>query len=231
MNRAIIKIGGSVLYDENLNFNVELMKKFVDWFEFQREYKSVVFVVGGGKLSRSLVDQVRDEVKQDSSRHQIGIAVTKVNSRIVFGIFNNSKVKYFDCLEKLSNSIKNGNAKGAIIGGLKEGWSTDMVAANIAKALKLKLIFKVSNIDYIYTADPNKRKDAKPLEVLSWEEYIKMFNSQMGKKHKPGMSVPIDIECAKYCKKNNIAFRISGGKLLNKKLEVTELFRSGTFVL
>ncbi len=230
MNRIVLKLGGSILYDENLSFNTDLVQKFVDWFNYQREYKSVVFVVGGGKLSRFLLNQVKEKIKVESQRHQIGIKVTKVNSNIVFGFFDNPRVKHFDCLEKLCNAVKNGNARGAIMGGFKEGWSTDMVAATIAKNLKIKNVFKISNIDYIYTADPHIDKKAKPLEILTWDEYMNIFKKQIGKKHEPGMSAPIDIECSKYCKQNKISFRVSGGKLLKKEFEVSEILRSGTLV-
>ncbi len=228
---VVIKLGGSVLYDANLNFNTKLVEKFANWFKNQVEYKKVVFVVGGGKLSRFLLGQVNEKIKVESQKHQIGIKVTQVNVSIVFSLFKNQEIKVFDNMEKLSNSMKNDNVKGAIIGGIKEGWSTDMVAAHLAKDLGVKEIYKVSNIDYIYSADPAIVNDAKPLKNLTWDEYIHLFKKQIGKKHEPGMNAPIDISCSVFCKENKIAFRVFGGDILESDWKFPELLSTGTLVL
>ncbi len=70
-------------------------------------------------------------------------------------------------------------------------------------------------------------ENAKPFELLNWEEYINIFNTQIGSKHKPGMKAPIDIECSLFCKEKGLSFRVSGGDL---SLEIEELLNSGTLV-
>ncbi len=231
ISSVVIKLGGSILYDEDLNFNIKFVEKFVAWFRNQKEYEKVVFVVGGGRLSRFLINQLDSEVKLDSLKHRIGINVTKVNASIVFSLFNQANIKVFDDIEKLSNSIKNSNVDGAIIGGIKEGWSTDMVAAHVSKNLGLDCIYKFSDIDYIYSADPKLQKDAKSLTNLSWDEYIDLFYKQIGQKHMPSMNAPIDINCALYCQKNKLQFRVLGGKVLEGDFKVSEMMKTGTLVL
>ncbi len=226
MGFAVIKIGGSILYDDNLKLNVEFLKKIIHWFENQDDYVSVVFVIGGGKLSRFLLDQVKEDINSDSPKHRVGIKVSRVNAIMFFGLFNSSEVEYFESIPELCSNVTKGK-KGALIGGVMEGWSTDMVAASIASDLGVRVVNKISNIDYIYSADPYKQENAKPFETLTWKEYIKIFNNQIGYKHKPNMSAPIDIECSLFCKEKSIAFRVSGGDL---NLDIVKLLNSGTLV-
>ncbi len=227
MNTAIIKLGGSVLYGEDLKLNTHLLQKVVDWFESQKEYESIVFVIGGGNLSRFLLNQVTEKIFTDPPKHRIGIKVSHVNATIFVGLFNDKGAKYFDSISSLTSEVKSSLVNVATIGGVVEGWSTDMVAATIADELGVKQVTKISNIDYIYSADPNIEKEARPFEQINWKEYIEIFNNQIGKKHKPNMSAPLDIECSLFCKEKGIHFRVSGGNL---ERDFDELLKSGTLV-
>ncbi len=226
MNSIVIKIGGSVFYDDDLRINIEFLEKVINWFENQKNYEKVIFVVGGGKIGRFLLNQVKEYIKSDSSKHRMGIKVTRVNAMMFSGLFNSKDIVYFESITELCTAIKQ-NTKGAIIGGVVEGWSTDMVAANIASNLNLKIVHKISNIDYIYSSDPNKGDNPEPFKNLVWEEYIKIFYNQIGYKHKPSMNAPIDIECSLFCKEEKIAFRVSGGNL---NVDIVKLLNSGTLV-
>jgi len=226
MDIAVIKIGGSILYDNDLKLNVDFLRKIIHWFKNQDDYASVAFVTGGGRLSRFLLNQVKEDINSDSPKHRVGIKVSRVNAIMFFGLFNDNEVEYFESTSELCASIKKGK-KGALIGGVLEGWSTDMVAASIACDLGVKEVKKISNIDYIYSSDPYKYEDSEPFEMLTWEKYIKLFHEQIGYKHKPNMSAPIDIECSLFCKEKDIAFRVSGGELTS---DVVDLLNSGTLV-
>lgn len=223
MKTFVLKIGGSILYDGNLSFNVHFLEKIVHWFKNQKDYENVVFVVGGGRLSRFLLNQVKERIAFESPKHHIGIKVSHVNAYMVCSLFNDKDVKYFDSLDNLCENL----SKGAVIGGLVEGWSTDMVAAKIASKLNVPIVNKISNIDYIYSSDPKINSDAEPFESLTWDEYIEVFNSHIGQKHEPSMSAPIDIECSLFCKENNISFRVTGGNLDEN---IGEILKKGTLV-
>jgi uridylate kinase len=223
MKIFVLKIGGSILYDGNLSFNSHFLEKIIHWFKNQNDYENVVFVVGGGRLSRFLLNQVKERIALESPRHHIGIKVSHVNASMVCSLFNDKDVKYFDSLENLCENLP----RGAVIGGLVEGWSTDMVAAKIASRLNVPIVNKISNIDYIYCSDPKVNSNAKPFESLTWDEYIEVFNNHIGQKHEPNMNAPIDIECSVFCKKNNLAFRVTGGNL---DVKIDEILKGGTLV-
>jgi uridylate kinase len=230
MNGIVVKIGGSLLYDDDLNFNVPFLEEIVDWYNRQTQYDFVVFVVGGGKISRFVLNQVRDKINLEGPKHLVGMNMTQVNASIVFGMLNDTQASYFDSLEELYKAFEEPEIKGAVIGGVVEGWSTDMDAAAIANELGIDIVYKLTNIDYIYSADPSKDEYAKPYESMTWDEYIQLFKEQIGQKHEPGMNAPIDIQCATFCMENDIDFKISGGHLLTQGKKFEEILQSGTLV-
>ncbi len=229
MENIIIKIGGSLLYDESLSLNKVFLNKIINWSKSQGKYKTIIFVVGGGKLSRFLVNQVQEDIQKDYLKHTIGMRITQLNATIFHSMFNDDEVKYFSSLDLLYDGVQNNQHKIVVIGGTKVGGSTDLVASEIAFNLGIGCVNKISNIEYIYTDDPKVNKDAKPLKNITWGEYIKIFYEDYADGHKPGMSVPIDFKCSEFCKKNNISFRVSGGDNLEKK-EIDMILETGTVV-
>ena len=229
MKTLVLKIGGSLLYNDELVFNTEIVKKVEAWYEKQKEYDLVLFVVGGGKISRFVVNQVKGDIKEEDFKHRIGMKMTQVNSAIFHGMLGNSDCKYFDSLKRLFKTVKKKKVRGAVIGGASVGGSTDMVAANIAFELGVDTVHKISNISNVYCSDPKTNENAQPIEKLSWEEYAKLFKEVFEHGHQPGMNIPVDFRCASFCKKNEISFRICGGENL-KKMEIGEVLKTGTIV-
>ncbi|HPP19125.1 MAG TPA: hypothetical protein PLT51_04060, partial [Candidatus Dojkabacteria bacterium] len=152
MSRDIVlKVGGSILYDHLLNLNFELFKRLKEWYkENKKEYDHIVFVVGGGGLSRNMEQKVSETIHNVDSIHEISMSITQTNA-VIFSSYLEDKDIFVpktlgDAYEFLH---KEGNGY-MVSGGQKVGWSTDMDAAVFADALTLDRVFKVSNVDYIY---------------------------------------------------------------------------------
>jgi len=80
----------------------------------------------------------------------------------------------------------------------------------LAKNLGVKQVINLSNIDFVYTKDPRKFKDAKRLENLSWKKYRAM----VGNKWNPGMNAPFDPVASKLAERLGLEVSIIGGKNL-----------------
>ncbi len=92
--------------------------------------------------------------------------------------------------------------------GWKPGWSTDYDAVVLARDYGIKLIINLSNIDYVYNKDPNKNKNAKKLEKITWSEMEKIA----GDTWTPGLNMPFDPIATKLAKKLNLTVSIANGK-------------------
>lgn len=229
-NKIVLKIGGSILYDNTLNVNFKILEKVKIWYESNKDnYEKIAMVTGGGGLSRDLQKKIAGSIVGQEYLHNIAMYITQTNATVVHGYLGDMSIyipkKLGDACEFLLD-----NGKTLISGGLKVGWSTDMDAAVFADLLDVDIVYKVSNIDYIYESDPKQNPSAKSFKDLSWKEYFKLFGIVEGDGHQANKSIPIDATCAQFCAKKGISFFVCGGENLEKKDRLEDVLFQGTLV-
>jgi len=227
----VIKIGGSIIYDENLDVNFRLLRKLKEWYDSSLlEYSKIVVVVGGGKLSRMIHEKVSKKIKEEEYLHQIGMSVTQISANIVAGYLDDREIyiprKLGDAYEYLYNEEQ----VKMVSGGLKVGWSTDMDAVVYADILQLDRVFKISNVDYLYDFDPRKNNSARPLLDISWDEYFKLFNITNGSVHMANSNIPIDPQCAQFANIKGIGMHLTGGSRIEEIKNLTDLLQGGSYI-
>jgi uridylate kinase len=227
----VLKVGGSIIYDQLLNINFDLFKRLKIWYYENREkYSKMVFVTGGGGLSTSVQSRIADNIGGEENLHSIAMSLTQTNATILASFFENENIfipkKLGDAYEFLMLS----NGHTMVSGGLKVGWSTDMVSAVFADILELDRVYKISNIDYVYDKDPKEYFDAKPIKDMTWEEYFKLFDIVSGEQHAPNQKTPLDVGSVQFCARKNLSFLITGGSTLEEEEDISKILQKGTFV-
>lgn len=232
MNKDIvIRLGGSLLYNSDLELNIDMLSKLKSWYSRnKKKYNTIAIVVGGGKLSRHMNEKVGKHLKKDMYKHGVSMQITQTNSYIVKGFLDDDSIFVPETLGDAYEKLIEEGPKVVVSGGLKEGWSTDMDAAVFADILGLERVYKLTNVDHVYTADPKVNKGAKPLKSLSWKEFADMFQITDVVHHKPNKSTPIGPETVRFCSEKKIAFFVSGGKDLDETTNIENIFESGTFI-
>jgi predicted uridylate kinase len=227
----VLKIGGSVIYDNSLNVNQDLLDKLKDWyFRKKDDYQSIVIVVGGGSLSRDLQEKISRHIGGQEYLHSIGMSVTHTNANLLRAYLGDPDIVVPQRLGEAYELLIDSGKSIMVCGGLKVGWSTDMDAAVFADILNESRITKISNIDYIYDKDPSVVEDATPVKDMTWNEYFKLFNIQEDSTHTPNGNIPIDVECARFCKRKEISFWISGGERIKQASVFEDIMTEGTLV-
>ncbi len=227
----VIKVGGSILYDHLLNINFDLFKRLKEWYlGNKKEYDHIVFVVGGGRLSREMENKVAESVKDIQGIHNIAMSITQTNSIILASYINDKEIFVPKTLGEAYEFLHSSEKGYMVSGGLKVGWSTDMDAAVFADALILDRVYKVSNIDYIYDKDPKEFFEARPIKDMTWKEYFKMFSILPNEEHTPNSHMPVDAKCSLFCAKKNISYNVTGGKLLYENDSLKKILKQGTFI-
>ena len=227
----VLKIGGSILYNNSLDVNFDLLKKLKTWYyENKKNYSKIVIVTGGGGLSRDLQKKISGSIGGEEYLHNIAMSVTQTNAAMIQGYLEDSDTyipkRLGDAYEYLSEEGK----KTLISGGLKVGWSTDMDAAAYADMVDVNIVYKISNIAYVYDSDPKENKNAKPFSNLTWKDYFKLFKITEGDGHKANGNIPIDVMCAQFCSNKEISFFVCGGNSVENKSSIDEVLREGTLV-
>lgn len=172
---------------------------------------SFYIITGGGRLARNYRDAAA-AVRGDLSREDldwIGIHSTRLNGHLMRTIFREQA--YRRVMKNPTRSVESDDP--IIVGaGWKPGWSTDYCAIVAAKTLGAKRVVNLSNIDYVYTEDPRKNKDAKKIEKISWAEFRKLIPSEWD----PGLSSPFDPVAAREAEESGIEVAIVNGAHLDR---------------
>ncbi len=231
-NRDIVlKVGGSILYKDNQDINFDLMGKIKSWYVGNRDqYTKVVMVTGGGAMSRSLQQKMEGNIDNEKALHMIAMSVTQTSAEILAGFLGDHNIYIPKKLGDAYQYMLEEGSRTIVSGGLKVGWSTDMDAAVFADILHEKRVYKVSNIDYIYDKDIKIYPDARPIKDMTWEDYFELFSITDDDVHQANSHIPIDRECARFCRSKGISFFVCGGKNLYDKESLGDVFADGTLV-
>ena len=206
MKKFVISLGGSIICPKEID--IKFLKRFYFFIKdkIKKGYKFII-VAGGGNLARNY-QKVISKIKKvsDEDRDWLGIEATKLNALLLKTIF---KKEAHPVIFDKRFKIKNFGKYPIIIGsGWKPGWSTDFVTVQIAADFKIKPTILLGKPAYVYTANPDKDKNAKPIEKMSWEDYFKIIPS----KWSPGLHAPVDPIAAKLAQKEKIPVIVASGK-------------------
>lgn len=230
-NSVVIKIGGSVVYDNSLNVNQILLDKLKEWYFRKKDYyQNIVMVVGGGSLSRDLQEKISRYVGGQEYLHSIGMSVTQTNANLVKAYIGDPDIIIPRRLGEAYELLVDDNKSLIICGGLKVGWSTDMDAAVFADILGESRVTKISDVDYIYDKDPSEVENAVAIKDMTWGEYFKLFGIKEDSIHDPNENIPVDVECARFCKGKGISFWICGGEKITGADVLEDVMTEGTLI-
>lgn len=207
---VVVSVGGSLIVPDQIDAAFlksfrELVLRKVD------EGLSFFIITGGGKTARRY-QQAAEEVRGDLSRHDVdwlGIHSTRLNAHLMRALFLEEAQERI--VKNPTRSIR-ANHPVIIGAGWKPGWSTDYCAVMAAKKLGAHKLVNLSNIDYVYTADPKKDPSAKKIERIDWQA----FRELIPKDWDPGLSSPFDPVAAREAQASDLEVAIVNGAKLDE---------------
>ncbi len=210
----VIALGGSVVAPDGID--TDFLRKFHDFIKAEvKKGLRFVIVIGGGKITR-VYQKAAAEITDisDEDKDWIGIYATRFNAHLVKAIF---KEQANPIVLDSRFRVKEFGKYPVVIGaGWKPGWSTDFVACQIACDFNIKKVIILGKPDYVYTADFEKDHNARPLEKISWQDYLKLIP----KKWSPGLNSPVDPIAASLAEKENLKVIVAGGKSLDNLKQI-----------
>ena len=208
----VLSVGGSLVVPEkpDTEFLTAFIKMIKEWLA-EDSSRKLILVVGGGAPARvyqNAYAEVSSQVGVDSANDAadwIGIMATRLNAQLLkaaCGSLCQNDVVY--------NPTVDIDFKGRILvaAGWKPGFSTDNDAVLLAEKLGAKTVVNLSNIEKVYTDDPRKNPDAKPIDTISWQDFRKM----VGDDWTPGKNTPFDPIASKKAEKCGFKVICASGK-------------------
>jgi uridylate kinase len=206
----VVSLGGSLIVPDEIDtdflarFRTLLLGKV-------KKGMSFYLVAGGGRLARRYQDAAKEARGSLTAEDAdwLGIHGTRLNAHLLRTLFVEHAQDRI-----VKNPTRSFNTKYPIIvgSGWKPGNSTDYCAVMAAKKLGAKKLINLSNIDYVYTADPRKNPEAKKIEKTTWAEFRKLIPE----KWDPGMSAPFDPIAAKEAEAMGLEVAVINGAKLDE---------------
>lgn len=208
MKIMVFSLGGSLIVPDAID--TSFLKDFRQLIlDFVAEGNKAIIICGGGSLCRKYNDAARDIIAvKDIDLDWMGIAMTRVNAELVRSIFGDSAYQYI-----IKDPTKDITTEKKIIvgGGYTPGNSSDKVAVMLADKLGAGTVINMTNIDKVYDSDPKIHKGAKPLDEISWDDFLGII----GDGWVPGKNVPFDPVASRLAKDKRIRVAILNGKRLD----------------
>ena len=207
MESIIISLGGSVILAKDLEKNY--FPSFLKLIEKTCKDYKIFIVAGGGGTARTYIKLGRALDMSEEQLDEMGIAITRINAKFLTNIIKNSNKKIphsTDEAIKMKNLV-------VIMGGTTPGHSTDMVAAELAEKTKATKLIIATNVDGVYTKDPNKYNDAKQIKEISIQKLIEQHGTDW---NEAGKNIVIDGPALKIINRSNILTYVLNGKKLDQ---------------
>ncbi|MCX8147420.1 MAG: UMP kinase, partial [Candidatus Woesearchaeota archaeon] len=186
--------------------------------EIKSKKRKFVIVCGGGGINKAYNRAAKKITKiKDIDLDLLGIAATRLNAELLRAVF--SEHAYEHALDNPTKKLK--TAKKIIIGcGWRPGCSTDKDAVLMAKTFGVDMVINLTNVDYIYTKNPKKFKNARKIREIRWDKLIRL----MGTKWRPKLDFPFDPSAAKIARKMGLKVVVAKGtdlenlkRIINRK--------------
>ncbi|MDR1466095.1 MAG: UMP kinase, partial [Treponema sp.] len=191
METVVISLGGSIVAPEGAD--AEFLRDFA---KLTRELltadtgRRFIFVVGGGGPARAWQKAYWDACAgfsqtADEAADWIGVMATRLNAQLVKAVMG--ELCPDEVVTDPSGEVSF-TGRTLIAAGWKPGFSSDFDAVLLAEKFGAKTLVNLSNIERVFTDDPRKNPDAKPLDMVSWKD----FRAMVGEEWVPGKNTPFD---------------------------------------
>ncbi len=213
MATKVLSVGGSIIVPNNPD--TDFLEQFVlmckKWLDESNENR-LILVAGGGAPARVYQNAYKEVCEKTNSNFDsnsadwIGIMATRINAQLLkasFGSYCKNDVVYNPTIENMQF-----DGQVLVASGWKPGFSTDTDAVYLAEKFNAKTVVNLSNIEKVYTDDPKKNPDAKPIDTISWADFRKI----VGDEWIPGKNCPFDPIASKKAQELDLTVICASGK-------------------
>ena len=209
----VISVGGSLIVPDQIDIAfLSALKELIIRETGSPQSRRFIIICGGGKTARRYQDAASSVTALDpDDLDWLGIHSTRLNGHLVRTIFRD--IAYRVVVTNPDEVLDIPRDTTLIVAaGYRPGSSTDLRAIQIADRVGAKKVINLSNIDYVYTDDPQKNPSAEKIETISWSDFRKLIPETWD----PGLSSPFDPIAAREAEKLGVEVAIINGKKLDE---------------
>jgi uridylate kinase len=203
--RAVLKLGGSLLYDKNGYLIVDRVRNYAAAIkDLVKDGHSFVIIVGGGKPARLYIDAARSLGATEAQCDWLGIKLARNNAELLCAALGSlAYPNIVETLDELEIAITLGQV--VLMGGLIPAQSTNAVAAVAAETVRAEILYNATNVDGVYDRDP-KKPGAVKLESITISQLKKILEGGGTKAGEYKLFDPVAIRVVERSKIPTIIF-------------------------
>ncbi len=196
--KVVISVGGSVLVPTVGPERVRQYAAVID--DLRNDGHEIGIVVGGGPTAREYIDVGRKLGADEISLDQLGIAVTRLNARLLIAALNGpTPPTPLETHEAAYESFQRGEMP--VMGGTTAGHTTDAVATALAEYIDADLLIYATSVSGVFDADPKQDDSATKYETLSPDSLLDVVsNIEMS----AGSNAPVDLLATKLLQRSGL---------------------------
>ena len=208
----IISVGGSLIVPDQIDTNFLVSLKSLVEHEIVTTGRRFVIIAGGGKTARRYQEAAGAVTELDpEDLDWMGIHATRLNGHLLRTIFRDIAHPIMITNPDDIMDVPE-DAPLVIAAGYRPGASTDLRAVQIARLRGARTLMNLSNIDYVYTADPRNDMNATKIEDITWDDFLSLIPREWN----PGLSAPFDPVAAREAKSLDMEVAIINGKAIHE---------------
>lgn len=175
MLKAVVKVGGSLLFSNDGELRIEYIRSLVDVLQRAAQKNKLIVVVGGGQTARRYIRAGRALGINEGALDEVGIFASRLNAALLFTAFYGTFPIIPRSLEEV-RSLSLSELPVIFMGGLQPGQSTTTTAALIAESLSCDLII-ATDVEGVFERDPKRYPEAKLLDRVPASSLLRSFSS------------------------------------------------------
>jgi uridylate kinase len=222
--KVVVSIGGSVLAPD---LDADRVARYAAVVEELDAKHDVGVVVGGGAVAREYIDAARALGANEIELDQLGIAVTRLNARLLIAAFDDrASPAPPEDYERGREALRRGDVP--IMGGTVAGQTTDAVSAAFAEYVDADLLVYATSVDGVYDGDPGEDADATKFDRLSAGELVDVI---AGGEMTAGSKAPVDVLAAKLIQRSGLHAVVVDGTEPERVADAVTGDHTGTDIL
>lgn len=199
--RLAVKIGGSIAVGPR-GPKAEYLIRFREIIKSLPVHKLAVGI-GGGRLVRDYLQSVKSLVPPEKAE-SLAIDILRANTKLLSLVLNGKAILDEEHLVSIS---RDDPEKTFVVGGIAPGRSTDANTAILARVIGADLFVKMTDVEGIFTADPDTHGDAELIDRMDYDRAL-----SLSVEGTPGSYGILDRLCLQVLQDAGIPTRVVDGR-------------------
>lgn len=206
VDAVVVSLGGSVLVPGA--DDVRYLQNLAEMLVASTASLKIYAVTGGGRTARWYIETGRALGADERFLDGLGIDATRANAKLLIAALGGTAPKAIP--ETVAGAARLGRrSRIVVMGGTTPGHTTDLVAAQLARAVRARRLVNATSVDGVYDADPRTHNGARRYDALDYAELIRLA----GPSHaRAGPSVVFDPQAARLVARARLPLAVVDGR-------------------